>query len=509
MVYKESEVNMKKAIYNIMLITIIAKLFGFGREILLSYFFGAGGISDAYLTAQTIPGTIFQFVGTGLATSFIPVYMKAKLQENSKTADQFTNRVLTAVLVFSTVIIILVWQFAEPLIKVFASGFTGETLRQAALFLRIGIISLYFSSFIYVYNSYLQANNIFTIVAFGAIPNSIMIMLAIVLGARLHILALPIGSLAAVFIQMLILFPSMRKAGYRWKLDFKFKDPYVKEIIRLMLPVTIGVSVNQINVLIDRTMASQIAIGGISALLYADSLMMFVQGIFSQSIATVYYPALTEYAEKKQTTELKKLLNEALESIVFMLAPIMMGCIILGKGIVEVLYGRGAFDATAVTLTGTALSFYGIGILAYGIREILSRLFYAQHDTKTPMINSMIGMILNIAMNLTFSRMLGIGGLALATSASCILTAVLLYIYSRKRMGVIVDREAKTEYKKIFLATGLMAMIVWGIYKFLNGISGVIISVLAGVLVYAILSIILKIEVFKKLKGMLIRKSKG
>ena len=146
MVYKESEVNMKKAIYNIMLITIIAKLFGFGREILLSYFFGAGGISDAYLTAQTIPGTIFQFVGTGLATSFIPVYMKAKLQENNKTADQFTNRVLTAVLVFSTVIIILVWQFTEPLIKVFASGFTGETLRQAALFLRIGIISLYFSS---------------------------------------------------------------------------------------------------------------------------------------------------------------------------------------------------------------------------------------------------------------------------------------------------------------------------------------------------------------------------
>ena len=82
---------MKKAIYNIMLITIIAKLFGFGREILLSYFFGAGGISDAYLTAQTIPGTIFQFVGTGLATSFIPVYMKAKLQENNKTADQFTK----------------------------------------------------------------------------------------------------------------------------------------------------------------------------------------------------------------------------------------------------------------------------------------------------------------------------------------------------------------------------------------------------------------------------------
>lgn len=503
---------MRKAVYHVMLITIIAKILGFGREILLSYYFGASGISDAYLISQTIPGTIFQFVGTGLATSFIPVYMRVKGEKGREKADYFTNTVLTVVLVFSTVVILAVWAATEPVVKLFASGFSGETLQYAVAFTRIGIVSLYFSAMIYVFNSYLQANGVFAIVAFVAIPNSIAIIGAIIAGAKLDIMALPVGSLLAVLLQMLILCPAMARQNYRIKLNWGIRDEYVKEIVRLMIPVIIGVSVNQINVLVDRTIASQIAVGGISALIYADSLIMFIQGIFSQSIATVYYPPITQLAEKKKEDELRKLVSEALESMAFILIPVMVGCLILGTGIVQILYGRGAFDGEAIRLTGTALSLYGAGIVGYGFREVLSRAFYAYHDTKTPMMNAMTGMILNIILNLVFSRILGIGGLALATSASSIVTAVLLYFHLKRKTGNILQRAAVIQLQKMALAAGIMGAAVFGIYRYIlpwmGNFAGVICSVAAGAAVYFVLSGLLGITVYIKVTAIVRRRLK-
>lgn len=501
---------MKKAVYNVMVITIVAKLLGFGREILLAYFFGANGMSDAYLISQTIPGTIFQFVGTGLATSFIPVYMKIKNQEGAQRADFFTNTVLSAILIFSTIVIIIVLSFTEPIIKMFASGFTGQTLENAIFFSRICIFSLYLSAILYVFSSYLQANDIFSVVSFVAVPNSIMIMVAIILGAKWNIIALPVGSLLAVLLQVIILWPTMKKRGYRLRINWKFKDEYIKEICILMIPVTIGVSINQINVLVDRTIASRVAVGGISALTYADSLIMFVQGIFSQSIATVYYPSIARIAEEKNEIKLISLLEEAIGSMVFILMPIMIGCIILANGIVRVLYGRGAFDETAIGLTGTALALYGVGILGYGIREILSRVFYAFHDTKTPMVNAMVGMILNIIMNVTLAEYLGIGGLALATSLSSIITAILLYIALKRRQKILFSNDNLKEYIKMIIAVSIMGCIVFFVYNLtkicLGYIGAVVISIAAGIITYMLFCKILNVKIYHSLIKMFFKR---
>lgn len=495
---------MKKAIYNVMLITVIAKILGFGREILLSYYFGANGISDAYLISQTIPGTIFLLVGTGLVTAFIPVYMKVKNETGNEKADCYTNTILTAVIIFSTTVVVLVLFFAEPIVKLFASGFTGDTLEYAVLFTRIDILSLYFSAMIYVFSSYLQANGIFSVVAFIGIPNSIAIMAAIIAGAKIHIMALPIGSLLAVFSQLIILWLAMKRQGYQIKLNCHFCNSYVKETILLLLPVILGVSVNQINVLIDRTIASRLAVGGISALTYADSLIMFVQGVFSQSIATVYYPSITQHVEKNEVSKVRLLIKDALGSMIFVLIPIMIGCIILGTGIVQLLYGRGAFDEDAVDLTGIALSLYGVGIAGYGSREILTRVFYAQHDTRTPMLNATIGMILNIILDFIFARLWGVGGLALATSISCIATAGMLYIRLKKKLGDIVDLEMKKDMLKIFIASMIMGLVVRIIYINVNPKIGfwlgIPVCILAGILVYFVLVKVFSVTVFIKMQ---------
>lgn len=490
---------MKKVIANVILITVLAKVLGFAREILLSYFFGATGISDAYLVSQTIPGTIFQFVGTGLATSFIPVFMNILTKEGKKRADSFTNTVISIVFIFSTFVILLVWVFTPFIIKIFASGFQGQTLYYAIWFTRINIMSLYFSSMIYVFTSYLQACNKFKMVAFAAIPNSIVIIASIILGAKLHIYALPIGSVVAVFIQLIFIYAGVKQREFKLSLNVDFKNKYVKEVYKLMIPVIIGVSVNQINVLVDRTIASNVAIGGISALLYADSLVMFVQGIFAQSIATIYYPTITLMSEENKISELKSQISEALGGMVFLLLPITVGAVILARPIVSLLYGRGAFSENAVNMTSIALMFYSIGIVAFGVRELLSRVFYAFHDTKTPMKNAMYGMILNIILNIILSRTMGIGGLAFATSMSSIVTSMLLFLHLTERIGVFIKPNFIKNILKILISVFVLGVISAIMYYIVFEKYGLycrlFLTVFIGGVVYFIMTLILKIEI--------------
>lgn len=237
--------TMSKAISGVILFTLIAKILGFLREVTLSYYFGATGISDAYLISQTIPGTLFQFVGTGLTTCFIPIYYKLLNQDGKNKANYFTNAIITLVLSFSTAIILLIWIITPTIVKLFAMGFNGDTLYYACQFTRIGVLSLYFSTFIYVYNSYLQANNIFTPTAFAAIPNSIFIILSIILGAFFNIWILSIGSTLAVGVQLLFLLYPIHKLRFHFQFNFNWKDDSVREFFYLLGPVIIGVSVNE------------------------------------------------------------------------------------------------------------------------------------------------------------------------------------------------------------------------------------------------------------------------
>ena len=425
--YCYNGVAMGKAISGMVIFTLLAKVLGFVRELLLSYFFGATGMSDAYLISQTIPGTIFQFVGTGLTTCFIPVYYKVLREHNRDECDTFTNKVLTMVLSFSTVVMALVWLFTPVIIKIFASGFTGNTLEMAIIFTRIGICSLYFSSVIYVYSSYLQANNVFSITAAAAIPNSLAIIVSIVLGACWNILALSIGSTLATAIQMAFLWVPVHKLNFRLRLNFHWKDSYLQYFFSLMGPVILGVSVNEINTLLDRTIASQVAIGGISALTYANSLVMLVQGGFAQPVATVFYPRLTKSITEGNHKAAQTDFHVALQVLLVLLLPVTIGFMILSNDITMAFFGRGAFDQNASVLTSTALSFYAIGIVFVGVRELLARYYYAYGNTKIPMLNAAIGMVVNITLNLTLSRVIGIGGLALATSVAAIVTVILMW----------------------------------------------------------------------------------
>jgi putative peptidoglycan lipid II flippase len=499
----------KKALL-LMILTILSKFIGFAREITLSYFYGASNISDAYLISLTIPAVIFSFVGTGIATSYIPMYSSIEKNEGRKLSDRFSNNLINFLILICTLIVLIGVFFTEPIVKLFASGFEGETLQLAVTFTRISIFGVYFTGLCSIFTSYLQIQKNFTVPAFIGFPFNIIIILSIILSSKGNVLLLSIGMLLAIASQLIFLLPFAYKKGYRYAFVLDRKDPSLKQMVYLVLPVILGVSVNQINTLVDRTLASQIAIGGISALNYANRLNLFVQSIFVMSISIVMYPMISKMAAEENMKGLKKTLGEAISSIDLLVIPATIGAMLFAEPVVKFLFGRGAFDSQAISMTSYALFFYSIGMIGFGLREVLSRAFYSLQDTKTPMTNAAIAMVMNIILNFILYKFLGIGGLALATSISAIFCTVLLFISLRKKIGPFGMKNITISFIKILCASLVMGLIAKFSYNtlltYINANLSLIISIGIGAVTYFIIIYFMKIEEVNTIVNVIKRK---
>lgn len=501
---------MKKIAGLIILITVVSKFFGFARDITLAYFYGASNVSDAYLIALTIPSVIFAFISTGISTAYIPMYSKIEKEYGVAEGNKYTNNLVNILLVLCTLIAISSLLFTEQIVIVFASGFEGETLELAIQFTQVSIIGIYFTGLIHIFSGYLQIKGNFMIPALIGFPLNFFIILSIFLSSNIHIMILAIGSVIATASQLLLLLPFLRRKGYRYAFTFDLKDEHIKKMMYLALPVIIGASVVQINVLVDRTIASRIVVGGISALNFANTLNGFVLGIVVVSISTAMYPLISKMAAEKNIIGLKKSVAEAISGVNLLVIPATIGFMIFAKPIVTLLFGRGAFGAEAIALTSYALFFYSLGMIGMGLNMVLSRAFYSIQDTKTPMINATIAIVLNIILNIILSKLLGIGGLALATSISAIVTMILLFISLHKKIGPFGLKKLTISFMKILIASCLMGAIAWGSYYFLkeniNINLALVITIVLGAAVYFVLIYFMKIEEVNVIISILKRK---
>lgn len=489
---------MKKTAILLMLITIVSKIVGFGRVITLSYFYGASNISDAYLISLSIPTVIFSFVGTGISTGYVPMYSKIKQDYGEEEGNRFTNNLANILIIICTIIVIFGLIFTKPLIKIFASGFKGEALTLAIQFTKISLLGIYFTGLMNVFSSYLRLKGNYVVPALVGFPMNFITIAAIFLSSKTNILVLVIGSVIATASQLILLVPFIHKKGYRHKFILDIKDRHIKNMAYIALPVIIGVSVNQINVLVDRTLASQIAVGGISALNYANMLNGFVQGLFVVPIATVIYPVISKMAVEDNMDGLKSSISEAINSISLLVIPATIGAMCFAEPVVKILFGRGAFDSQAISMTSNALFYYSIGMLGFGMRDIISRAFYSLQDTKTPMINAAIAMAMNIVLNIILSKFMGIGGLALATSISAIFCTVLLFISFRNKIGPFGMKNIAISFIKVSCASIVMGVIARLLYDILIKNIGanlaLIVAIIIGTVVYFVMIYFMKID---------------
>lgn len=489
---------MKKTAILLMVLTIVSKIMGFVREIGLSYFYGATNISDAYLISVTIPTVIFALIGAGISTGYIPMFSSIETEYGEKEAKRYTNNLINIILLFCTFIVAFVLIFTEPVVKLFASGFTGETLALTIKFTKISIIGIYFTGVLFVFSGFLQIKGNFAMPALIGIPMNIIIIISLFISSKTDIMVLAIGTMLASISRLIFLIPSVKKKGYKYKFILDFKDKHIINMAKIAIPIIIGVSVNQINVLVDRSLASNLAVGGISALNYANKLNGFVQGIFVISISTAMYPMISKMAAKKDMKGLELSIIEAINTISILVIPATIGAMVFSKEIVSLLFGRGAFDPKALSMTSTALFFYAIGMIGFGLREVLSRAFYSLKDSKTPMINGVVAVSTNIVLNIILSKFLGVGGLALATSISALLSSTLLTLALRKKLNGFSFRKIFGSWVKILLASLVMGVVAYFANRFLLAPLGeslaLVISIAVGGLVYLAMLPFLKLE---------------
>lgn len=492
-----------KAALWIMIATMLSKVLGFGRELVLANFYGTGQYADVFLLTLNIPGLIVAVVGSAIATTYIPLYFETKEKKGDKEALKFTNNILNICAIITVTIAILGLIFTKEFVEVFAGGFEGEKFQLAVNFTKIMISGVLFLGMSKIFSSYLQVNDNFVIPGLIGIPYNIIIIMAIVISTKTNITILAIGALIAMASQLLFQIPFAYKKSFKYKPYIKLKDETVKEMVLLVLPMLVGVAIGQLNIFVDRALATTLSDGKLSALNYANKLNDFVMALFVTSVVTVIYPKLAKMSNSENNDGFVSTIIKSSNSITLVVLPIAIGAIVLAEPIVKILFQRGQFDANSTAMTSMALRFYALGLLAMGIRDILYRVFYSMSDTKTPMINGSIALIINILLNLLLINKLDYIGLALSTSISSIITIILLFISLNKKVGYFGgDKIIKTGIKSLIssIIMGVTASFVFNTVSASIGTSMIkdIVSVgcgvLSGAVTYAILIMILKVE---------------
>ena len=507
--------NIVKNTLGLMIVTIIAKVLGFGRELVLASSYGASMYSDAYLTAMNIPLVLLTIIGTTIGTVLIPMYFEVNHDLGEQKALKFTNNVFNIVIAICILLSILGFIFTEPLVKIFAMGFEGETLNVAINFTRIIIISIVFTGSSYVMTSYLQIKNNFTIPGIISVPKNIIIITSIILSVKYNPYIMIWGTLIGIAIEFLFQLPFAIKSGYKYQLYINIKEKYIKKILWLIGPILIGVGVSQINTMVDRTLASTLVEGSISALNYANKLNEFVMALFISSVASVIYPMLSKLSNEDNKEKFTSSVVQSINSVILLVIPISVGAMVLAIPIVKLLFQRGEFDARATSMTAIALTMYSIGMVAFGLREILGKVFYALQDTKTPMRNSVIAVVMNIVLNIILVKYLKIAGLALATSISAIICIFLLFGSLKKKMDYFgQDKIIKTTIKSIISAI-IMGIVTYFIYDSVSSLLGIgfikeaislAVSIGIGAITYGILVILLKVDEVNIITSMIKKK---
>lgn len=465
-----------KAAAWIMMATMLSKILGFFREQIFANFYGTGIYADVFVLTLNMPSLIMPIIGSAIATTYIPMYVEMKAKKGEEEALKFTNNVLNICYILAIAISLLGLIYTEQFVKIFAAGFVNnpEKFKTAVVFTKIMISGSLFISGSKILSSYLQVNNSFTAPSLIGLPYNVILISAIILsGITQKIYILPVGALIAMSSQLLFQIPFAKKKSFKYQPYLNLSDDSIKKLGILVFPMILGVSVAQINTFIDKLLASLLLDGRLSALNYASKLNDFVLAIFVTSIITVIYPKLSKLTNSDDKEGFVNTIVRSSNVVVLVVLPISVGFIILAEPIVRILFERGMFNAESTQLTTIALQLFSLGLLACGVRDVLYRVFYALSDTKTPMINSSIALIINIVLNLILIKPLGHAGLALSTSISSILTAILLFFSLKKKKGHFGGMRIVKTILKSAVGTAVMGVVAWFVYKELYVLLGV------------------------------------
>ncbi|WP_082030597.1 murein biosynthesis integral membrane protein MurJ [Thiolapillus brandeum] len=451
--------------------TMVSRVLGFVRDLILARIFGADAATDAFFVAFKIPNFLRRLFAEGaFATAFVPVLMEYKEQRSHNDLKALVDHV-AGTLGMVLLIVSFVGVLAAPLlVSVFAFGWVmegaTEKLDLAARMLRLTFPYLLFISLTAFAGGILNAHNRFAVPAFTPVLlNLCLIGAALWLSPMFDtpVVALAWGVLIAGIVQFtfqlpflhrLRLFPGFRPAP---------RHEGVRRIMKLMVPALFAVSIVQINLLLDTVLASFLQTGSISWLYYSDRLMEFPQGVLGVALATVILPGLSRHHADRDPVAFNQTMDWGLRTTVLLGAPAATGLAVLSAPMITTLFLSHSFDAKDVHMASLSLMAYSVGLLAFILIKVLAPGYYARQDTRTPVRIGLIAMVVNMAFNLALIFPLQHAGLALATSLSAFVNAGLLFRGLRKGNVYQPGPEWRGLWLKTLGGCAVMAgTLVWG-----------------------------------------------
>ena len=339
--------------------------------------------------------------------------------------------------------------------------FTGDQLNLA---IRVNRLVLPIISCILLTSSivgYLQSINRFTSTSLiGVSLNIVFVLYLLIIGNKFGIIGLAIATVAAYLSQVLVLIPEVFHSKYLYNFHLNFKDTNLIQTIKLSLPVMIGLSAQQINIIVDKTMASSLTEGSIASLSYAAVTSTIFLEVFVVSITTVIFPVITKAAANNDMKKLRVVVIKGFKIILLITIPASVGMIVLANPIIRVIFERGAFDNNATEMTVSAFALYSIALVFFSLKRLAQKVYYSVNDTKTPMINSLLEVFVNIGLNLILVRYLGHRGLAFSTSLAVMITSLLFLKGITKIIGGVNKKSSIVYLAKIIISSTIMGLVL-------------------------------------------------
>lgn len=503
---KKENPNIAQAAAFMALTTLIARLLGFVRDWLIYTHFGQTYTTDAFNAAFSIPDFIYMLmVGGALSSAFIPIFSSYLATDKEDDAWKMASVVFNFTMLGVIILIAIGFIFAGPLLHLLAPDLPAQYKDLAVYLTRLMFIQTFFMALNGLSVGVLNSKQHFTTPALGGIIYNLSI---IVVGAafmnQIGIAAFSYGVVAGAVLNFMVQCPALIRSGIRYYPSLDWHNKGFREVIILMIPVLIGLSVTQFNLFVSQNLASGLAEGSITALRLAQRMMQLPLGIFAVSISIALFPTLTAQAARQEMIDFKRSLSLGIRAVFFVTLPSTAVLIALGEPIVSLAFEWNNFSSSDTIATGQALLYYSLGLFAYSSLQFLNRIYYALKDTITPVLIGIITIGLNIYLSIVLVKPMTHMGLALAYTLAGIFNMLVLTVLLRLKLGTIDGMKILSSFVQSLFISVLIYLVMakssalflamLNITPKLDEFIAISLALILGVVIYAVSSLALRMQ---------------
>lgn len=465
-----SEAQIVRAAGTVMVATILARLLGLARQMIVGQLFGTTIAMDAFAAANVVTETLYLVVAGGaLASAFIPVFTGLLARDDRPGAWRLASQLANLIFLVVTILSLLTALFAAPVVsRLLAPQMPAGGQALTAELLRIMLLATVIFSVSGLLMGILNAHQHFWLPAIAPVFYNLGIIGGtLLLSPSLGIHGVAIGVVAGAAMHLAVQLPGLRGRDASYTFSLGLQNPAARQVIRLMGPRVLGLAVTRVNFWVNTNLASAFGEGAVSALDYAMRIMLLPLGVVAQAVGIAAFPTFSELVARGDLATVRRTLASTLRGVLYLALPATVGLLVLRVPIIRLLFERGEFTSRSTISVAWAVAFYAVGLLGHAGLEIVVRAFYALHDTKTPVGVGSVAMVLNVILSITLSRLFDAvgwmphGGLALANSLATIVEALWLLWLLRGRLGGIEGRWLLNGLLQSGLASAGMGAVIW------------------------------------------------